>query len=382
MVPTFAILLALHGLIHLLGFVKAFRLAELPQLTLPVSRPMGVVWLVAAALFIASAITLVTSPRWWWLIGACAIVVSMAAIVPSWSDAKAGALVNVVVLAGVVFGALAYGPGSLRAAYDREVAERLARAAEAPAITDADLAGLPAQVQRYLRASGGVGQPRVRNFRVRMHGRIRSGPDASWMPFSSEQHNVLGEPARLFYMNASMFLLPVQGLHRYADGDASMRVKAAALVPVVDLSGQEMTRAETVTLFNDMCIMAPATLVDPAIVWEEIDTHTVRATFTNAGHTIHADLVFDDRGELIDFWSDDRFKASPDGRTMTKTRWSTPLSGYRAFGAVRLASRGEGRWHEPGGDYAYLELEIDEVQYNVTPRQGARPCRPGAASTS
>jgi len=32
-----AVLLAIHALIHLMGFLKAFGLAELPQLTLPIS---------------------------------------------------------------------------------------------------------------------------------------------------------------------------------------------------------------------------------------------------------------------------------------------------------------------------------------------------------
>ena len=36
-----AILLAVHGLIHLMGFAKAFGYAELPQLTQPISREMG-----------------------------------------------------------------------------------------------------------------------------------------------------------------------------------------------------------------------------------------------------------------------------------------------------------------------------------------------------
>ena len=309
MILLFAIVVALHGLVHLLGVAKAFGLADLPQLTQPITPALGVAWLVAAVLFVASAVALVTAPRWWWVMAAGAIVVSMAAIVPSWSDAKAGAAVNTVMLVGVVFGALTYGPGSLRAAYDSEVAQRLASVATRPAstVTEADLQPLPDRVQRYLRSSGVVGQPHVHSFRVRMHGRIRSGPHAPWMPFSAEQHNVIGDAARLFYMRASMRGLPVQGLHRYADGAASMRVKAAALQPVVDQSGPELTRAETVTLFNDMCIMAPAALVDPAITWEAEEGRTVRAAFANAGHTIRAELVFNERDELVDFRSDDRY---------------------------------------------------------------------------
>ena len=365
---TFAIVLVVHGLIHLLGFAKAFGFAELPQLTRPIPPVMGLIWLAASLLFLLTAGALFVWPRWWWAIGLAAIAASMVAIVPSWTDARFGALGNLIALVGVVFGFLANGPLSQRAAYEREVVQLLAPSADARVLTEADLAPLPAPVQRYLRATGAIGQPQVRNFRARMQGRIRQGPESRWMPFTAEQHNVYGEPARLFFMDASMLFVPVQVLHRYVGTSATMRAKAAALVPVVEMSGPDMTQAETVTLFNDMCIVAPATLIDPAIAWEAVDAHNVHATFTNAGYTIRAELSFNDAGELTNFWSDDRRRVSADGKVMTATRWSTPVGNYRAFGPVRLASRGQGRWHEPGGEYAYIELEIDDVQYNVQSR--------------
>ena len=120
MTVVFAIVLVVHGLIHLLGFAKAFRLADLPQLTQPISPLVGVLWLSAAMLFLGAAGSLFLWPRWWWAIGAGAVVVSMVAIVPSWTDAKFGALANVVALVGVIFGFLAHGPTSLRAAYERD----------------------------------------------------------------------------------------------------------------------------------------------------------------------------------------------------------------------------------------------------------------------
>lgn len=365
---VFAIVLVVHGLIHVLGFAKAFGLADLPQLTQPISPVLGALWLLAAFLFLDTAAALFVWPRGWWAIGAFAIVISMLVIVPAWTDAKFGALANVVALIGVVFGFLALGPVSLRAAYDRDAARGLERGAPADPVSGADLAHLPAPVQRYLRRAGVVGQPRVRNFRVRMHGRIRGGRDARWMPLRAEQYNFVDEPARLFYLNASMFAVPVQGYHRYVGPSATMTVKAAALVPVVRVAGPEMDQGETVTMFNDMCFMAPATLIDRAIAWEPVDDRTARARFTNAGHTIRAELSFSDAGELTNFWSDDRYQTSPDGKSVKKVRWSTPLAGYRSFGSVRLAAGGEARWHEPAGEYAYIELELDEVQYNVPAR--------------
>ncbi|HXH05323.1 MAG TPA: DUF6544 family protein [Vicinamibacterales bacterium] len=365
MVTVFALLLALHGLIHLIGAAKAFG-ADFPQIAQPISPIVGGLWLLAAGLFLATALLVFLWPRGWWAIGAAAVAISMSAIVASWADAKVGALANAIVLVGVVFGFLAQGPFSLRARYDRDVRSRVSTAASPLPVTERDLAHLPAPVQRYLRTAGVVGQPRVRTFRVRLHGRIRGGRTARWMPLRAEQYNVVEPAARLFYLNASMFGIPVQGYHRYLETSASMEVRAAALVPVARAAGPEMTRSETVTLFNDMCLMAPATLIGSSIEWETVDARTARARFTNAGHTIRAELFFNEAGELTNFVSDDRSAVSAGG-TMRPLRWSTPVAAYRRYGSIRLFSRGEGRWQEPDGEYVYIELIIDDVRYNVPP---------------
>lgn len=367
MLTAFAILLVVHGLIHVLGPAKAFHWAELPQLTQPIAPFFGALWLVAALLFLVAAVSIFAWPRWWWAISACALAVSMFVLVPAWTDTKAGALANAVVLVGVFFGFLSEGPFSLRAEYDDDIKSRVTAAAAGTPITDADLAQLPDPVRRYLRGVGVVGQPRVHNYRVRMHGRIRSGRESRWMPFVAEQYNFVDPPVRLFYLNASMFAIPVQGYHRYAGSSASMRAKAAALIPVATESGSEMTQSETVTLFNDMCLMAPATLLDSAIEWLPVDTHAVRARFTSAGHTISADLLFDDAGMLTNFVSADRYQSMGD-IGMRKLRWSTPMWTHRQYGPVRLPAAGEARWEEPAGEYAYIHLSIDDVQYNVGPR--------------
>ena len=368
MTLVFTVVIVLHGLIHLMGPAKAFGVADLPQLTQPVATGMGLLWLAAALLMLSSGAAIWLVPRWWWLLGLTAVVVSQAAIGGAWTDARAGTIPNIIVLAGVVFGYLAWGPSSLRAQYDVDVNRGLSRITEPSVVREAHLAHLPGPVADYVRASGAVGQPRVRSMRVRMHGRIRAGASDAWMPFLAEQYNFYDQPSRFFYMNASKMLVPIQGYHRFVDREASMLVKIAASLPVARAAGDEMTRAETVTLFNDMCLLAPSTLMDPAIGWESIDTRAVRATFTQAGHTIRADLRFNDRAELVDFTSDDRRQASADGRTLRSVRWSTPFGEYRQFGQYRLGSHGEARWHEAGSSYAYIEITIDDISFNVAAR--------------
>jgi hypothetical protein len=360
----FAFIVVIHGLIHLMGPAKAFGWAELPDLTQPVSRWMGVVWALAGVLTVAAAVAFFAWPRGWWILGAAAVVLSQAVILSAWTDAKFGTLANVILLLGVAFGYFTQGPTSFRAEYERGVHEGLARAAETRILAEADLAPLPDPVRRYLRATGWVGQPRVANYRIRFRGRIRSGPDARWMPFEADQQSFADRPTRLFWICATMMGVFIDGLHRLADGHATMRIKPLGVFTVVDVAGPEMDQAESVTLFNDMCIMAPATLIDPAVTWEPVDARTAKARFTHAGHTIAATLFFDDEGLLRNFVSDDRF-ALTDGKTLHAWRFSTPIQEYRGYGVFRLASRGEARWHPPTGEYVYGEFEMLDIAYNV-----------------
>ena len=215
MIAAFAVFLVGHGLLHLIGVAKGFRLAALPQLTQPITPLAGALWLVAAMLLVASAGAIFVWPRWWWGLTVLAAGVSTAAIVPSWADAKVGAAANLVVVAGALFGYLAQGPRSLRASYEDDVARASVMDTAVAPLQEADLATLPEPVQRYLRVTGTVGQPRVVNFQARASGRIRSGRDARWMPLAVQQHNVVaGRMARYFYFSGSMMAVPIQGYHR------------------------------------------------------------------------------------------------------------------------------------------------------------------------
>jgi hypothetical protein len=82
---------------------------------------------------------------------------------------------------------------------------------------------------------------------------------------------------------------------------------------------------------------------------------------------VRATLVFDAAGALVDYWSNNRHALAADGQAMLAQRWSTPLSQYETFGPYRLASVGEGRYHAPSGEYAYIELEVLDVTTELSP---------------
>jgi hypothetical protein len=357
-----AAIVVVHGSIHVLGVVEGFGWADVEALSEPIGSGWAVVWLVAAVLMVSAGVRLALGHPMWWHVGAVAIAVSQVAIVSSWTDARVGTVANLVVLLAVLHGLRCEGSASLRASYRRLVADHAWTPDPAPVVTESDLVRLPVVVAHYLRNCGAVGRERVTGFRARLHGRIRSGPDAAWMSFTAEQVNKVGlDPFRLFSMDATMAGLPVDVLHTFIGSDARMQVRLLGTLTMAEASGPEMGRSETVTVFNDLCVMAPAALVDEHIEWREIDGHSVEGTYSNGFDTVSAVLVFDDHGDLVDFVSDDRSQASPDGSSFIRTRWSTPLRGHRDNGGRRVAAAGEGRWHGADGEFAYLEIEIDEV---------------------
>lgn len=102
----FAFFVAVHGSIHLLGFAKAFGLAEMSQLTQPISRAQGLLWLLAAALFLAVIPVFLLDQEWWWAVALAAVIVSQAVIFFDWQDAKFGTVANAIVAVALfaVFG--------------------------------------------------------------------------------------------------------------------------------------------------------------------------------------------------------------------------------------------------------------------------------------
>ena len=373
---TVVVVLAGHGLIHLLGVVKGFGWAEVTQLEQPIGPGAGVVWLLAATLVLTSAVLIAAqAPTWWWLVALLGAVASEVAIATSWSDAKYGTAANLILLLAAVYGFASLGPTSLHAQFRDRATEAVtdADAASEALVTEGDLADLPEPLAAYVRRSGAIGKPRVTNFSAHFHGRIRSGRDQAWMPFTGEQLNTYGpRPERVFIMDATRSGLPVTVLHSFRDATATMRAKVLSLFTVVNASGPEMDRGETVTVFNDLVVLAPSAIVDAPVRWTAVDAHHVRGAFTDGEQTVSAELTFDATHDLVNFVSDDRLRASTDGKSFTPQVWSTPLAEHRDTNGRRVLVMGEGRWRapQPEGLFTYVEFHVDDIAYNLHDSDG------------
>jgi len=98
--------MAVHGLIHLMGGFSELGIAKIEGLSgktlflIPdtLRTILGVVWLIAVALFLISALGLAIDQRWWKIIAIGAVIVSQILVVIWWTDAKWGTIPNILIV--------------------------------------------------------------------------------------------------------------------------------------------------------------------------------------------------------------------------------------------------------------------------------------------
>ncbi len=259
-----AIVVLIHGLVHFIGFARAFAMGNTAEFAKELSKPIGLLWLLTGLLFIISAIMLLLKKEAWPVFAIIAVIVSQLLILTVWSEAKYGTLANIIILIAAI---IAFETERFEKAYKKDVLSQIKPTALADEpVTEKDLEPLPKVVQKYLRYARVVGKPKVYNVKIEFEGEMRDrGKD--WFGFTSEQYNFFDSPTRLFFMRAKIKGLPTYGYHRYLKEGARMKIKLLSLFPVVDLEKPELFPTETVTFFNDMCLFAPAALIDDRISW-------------------------------------------------------------------------------------------------------------------
>lgn len=228
-----------------------------------------------------------------------------------------------------------------------------------------EIAHLPACVQKYLVYTGAIGKSKPQNMYLEFDAGMYRKPGDKPMKSHSVQYNFYGEYSRFFLMKASKMGIPFRALHIYKNHQASFQVKVAELFKVVNIKDEELTKAETVTLLNDMCIFAPGSLIDNRLTWNEIDSLSAKVTLANGKYVVSAILYFNESGELVNFVSDDRSALQDDG-TMKQVRWTTPISDYKEFDGRKIPAKGKTIWNYPEGDFTYGVFELKYIKYNVT----------------
>lgn len=344
-----AVLLALHGVVHLIGLGQ--------------ERQVRFAWVFACCVLVGAGVLLVVRGPWW-PAAAIGVVLSQILIVMAWSDAKAGTVPNVVIAVAVVIAAAL-------AHFERRSGDQidalLARVPAGPgAIVDRDeLRGLPPPVVRWLASSGIVGRPRARVVRLRQRGELRTAPDRPWMPATAEQYFSIDQPGFVWTTSVQMaHVLPVVGRDTYVGGRGRMAIGAAGVVPVVDADGRKIDEGALQRFLGEL-VWFPSAALAPYVAWAPLDDHAALATMTYGGVSASVTFRFDaaDRVVLLEA---ERYQGAD--AAARRQHWVIPVTAWHTFEGTTVPSAGEVTWDLATGRFAYFRWQLTALEYDQRAR--------------
>lgn len=225
---------------------------------------------------------------------------------------------------------------------------------ESGVFTEEDMVDLPLPVQKYFRYCGYIGTPKM-SF---MKGTYQDvdfvfGKDKPAIKIDYTQYNFINEPNRIAYIDSSMYGIPFEGLDSYTAGNGSMKGVLAKLFTLFNQAGETMDRASLVTYLSE-CLIIPNAALQDYITWEEIDALHAKATISYYGGTASGVFVFNEKGEMLSFTTDDREATTTDG-TSEKVKWSVVLNNYEDIKGIKKPTGFQAIWHYNDGDLLYFD---------------------------
>ncbi len=355
------IIFFIHGLIHLMGFLKAFRLAEISQIKEPVSRTAGIIWLVAVLLFLlAGGLLLSGNPRWW-LPGLMAVLVSQVLIFSAWKDAKFGSIANLLIIAAVLVG---FGAWSNHRMMVREYRSFIRDVqVQGTMVTPQMLDSLPPVVQRWLRHANIVGREKAEWVFLRQAGTMRTSPEGKWIPFRAMQWFNTDDPGFLWLTDVKYAKgIHVTGMDRFENGKGQMLLKALSLFPVVNAKGTEIDQGSMVRYLAETTWF-PSAALNPYIHWKQTDSLQATATMTYKSTAVTGTFTFNPSGDAVSFEAP-RYYFRKGGSTLENWFVQMDPNGYREFEGIRIPAKSSIIWKLKTGDYEWLKLEVTDERFN------------------
>jgi hypothetical protein len=357
----FLAIVLLHGLIHIAGFIKGWGIKEIKELTLPVSRTMGILWLITAIVTFVYAFTYYMNSRYSWVIGFLVVLLSQTLIIIFWKDAKFGTIPNLLILFVSVMSFSAY---KFEQQIKQETNAILSKTnfSTGKIISETDIQNLPDPVKIWLSHSGVIGKPFISSGKVVQKAEMKLKPEQKeWMSATAIQYTTIDNPAFIWTVDLKMNpMLAFRGRDKFENGKGEMLIKLNSLVNVVDEEGSKLDEGTLQRYLGEM-VWFPSLAFSPYITWEQIDETSAIATMDYMGTKGSGTFYFNSAGDFYKF-SAMRFK---DNEKMSqKYEWVLLVDDYKVFEGIKIPAKMTATWKLDDGDWTWLKMEITDLFFN------------------
>lgn len=357
----FAAIILIHGLIHCMGFAKAFGYGNITQLSKGISKPSGLFWLLAALLFTAAVVLFFMKKESWPMIAIIAAVISQILIITVWKDAKFGTIANIMVLLVAIPG-FAHIRFTKMAAFESKTILARIPNSNTEIVTKEMLANLPPVVQKWLTHSGVIGKEKITTVRLKQTGEMKTKPGGNWMPFTATQYFTVNEPAFVWTTDVQMMpLVTLTGRDKFEKGHGEMAIKLLSLYKVV--YGHDNVKINSATMLRYLAETSwfPTAALSEYIQWEAIDSLSAKATLTDNGLKVSGIFTFNQQGDMAGFTAD-RYYGTADNATQEK--WTVETEEWKDFSGIRIPCKSKVIWKLEAGDFNWAKMEVTDLEFN------------------
>jgi hypothetical protein len=358
----FSIIILLHGTIHLIGFAKAFNLAEVPQLSIGISKLYGLIWLLVFILFTISGIACLSGTRWWSILAIIAVIISVLLSFLVWKDARFASIPNIIIL---VVASLSLAQVNFNNKVSNEISQIMEEtdSDNHSIVSPEELSGLPSPVAKWLEVSGVVGKEKANTVclsqKVRM--KLKPGQD-TWNDATAEQYFTTQNPAFIWKveMNMSPFI-KITGRDRFANGKGEMMIKLFSIINIANEKGVKIDEG-TLQRYLGEIVWFPSAALSPYISWEEIDSLSAKASMNYKGTSGSGIFHFNENGDFIQY-STFRYKGNEAGSV--KHEWLINVNDRAIINGIKIPVKMKATWKLDDGDWTWLDMELTDVKYNT-----------------
>jgi hypothetical protein len=358
---VFALIVIIHALIHLLGFVKAFQLAEITQLTQRISKPIGMLWLFATIAFLISITLVLLKKDRWFFVALIAVMISQTLIIIYWKDAKFGTIANAFILLVSISAYGNYRFNKMVQTESKQILQNI-KVENLPIVSKSAINHLPEIVQKWMLNSGVIGKEKVVSVRLNQIGEMRTKPDSKWMTFTATQHFNVENPAFIWTTKVNAIpIISMVGRDKLYNGEGEMLIKLASLIPVVNEGkNDKINQGAMIRFLAEMCWF-PSAVINDNITWESINDTSAKATLTINDKSVVGIFTFSDEGNLMSFEAHRYYG----GKTNSKLeKWYVKMLSYKTLNGITIPNKSSVTWKLKEGDFNWLNFEITTLEFN------------------
>ncbi|AMJ65981.1 DUF6544 family protein [Hymenobacter sp. PAMC 26628] len=237
----------------------------------------------------------------------------------------------------------------------RDATWLFAQAADAPGQTyhEAQLAGLPAPVQRYFRHVLREGQPYLRGLRLRHGGQFKTDLKKDWLAIEGQQY-VTADPAGFIWQGTTRWF---RVRDEYVAGRGSLLVRLLGAVQVVSGSGPHYDEGELLRWLVESPWLPTNLLPSSRVAWTAVDDRSARLTFSQGGQSVACLMGFNEQDEIATSETQRYIDET------TRVPWVCSYAQYRRWHGMLIPTDCEASYVVDGQRQPYAHFVVQELDY-------------------